>query len=82
MILEPWYATHFRTHTLGDRLPNYFGVLFLSRLGKLPGVEQQAHVHFGENLACDGSQQLHCLLEMGFLVLSTCGAVVCLLPNV
>jgi hypothetical protein len=21
VILEPWYAAHFRTHTLGDRLP-------------------------------------------------------------
>ena len=28
MILEPWYPAHFRTHTLGDRLPNSFGVLF------------------------------------------------------
>ena len=28
VILEPWYAAHFRTHTLGDRLPNSFGVLF------------------------------------------------------
>ena len=28
MILEPWYAAHFRTYTLGDRLPNSFGVLF------------------------------------------------------
>ena len=27
MILEPWYAAHFRTHTLGDRLPNSSGVL-------------------------------------------------------
>jgi hypothetical protein len=27
-----------------------------SRLGELPGVEQQARVHFGENLAGDGSQ--------------------------
>jgi hypothetical protein len=27
VILEPWYAAHFRTHTLGDRLPNSFGVL-------------------------------------------------------
>jgi len=28
VILEPWYAARFRTHTLGDRLPNSFGVLF------------------------------------------------------
>src|SRR5580704_16796801 len=28
VILEPWYAVHFRTHTLSDRLPNSFGVLF------------------------------------------------------
>src|SRR5579864_3524054 len=47
-----------------------------SRLGELPGVEQQARVHFGENLAGDGSQQLHCLLEMGFLFLAACGAAV------
>jgi hypothetical protein len=42
----------------------------------LPGVEQQVHVDFGENLASDGSQQLHGLLEMGFFVLSSCGAAV------
>src|ERR1700741_4355549 len=47
-----------------------------SRLGDLPGVEQQARVHFSENLAGNGSQQLHRLLEMGFLVLSTYGATV------
>jgi hypothetical protein len=28
VILEPWYAAHFRTHTLGDRLPHSFGILF------------------------------------------------------
>jgi hypothetical protein len=44
------------------------------RSGQPPGVEQQARVHFGENLAGDGSQHLHCFLEMGFLVLATCGA--------
>src|ERR1700683_2174002 len=49
---------------------------------ELPGVEQQARVHFGENLAGDGIQQLHCLLEMGFLVLSTCGASVCTVSKI
>src|SRR5258708_5955369 len=53
-----------------------------SRLGELPGVEQQARVHFGENLAGDGSQQLHCFLEMGLLILSTCGAAVCTVPKI
>ena len=28
MILEPWHAAHFRTDTLGDRLPNSFGVRY------------------------------------------------------
>jgi hypothetical protein len=28
LILERWYAAPFRTHTLADRLPNSFGVLF------------------------------------------------------
>jgi hypothetical protein len=28
LILERWYAVDLRTHTLGDRLPNSFGVLF------------------------------------------------------
>jgi hypothetical protein len=49
------------------------GCALQSRLGEPPGLEQQARLHFGENLAGDGSQQLRCLLEMGFL--STCGAV-------
>src|SRR2546430_13608212 len=31
---------------------------------------RSARVHFGENLAGNGSQQLHCLLEMGLLVLA------------
>src|SRR5882724_8719463 len=53
-----------------------------SRLGELPGVEQQARVHFCENLAGDGGQQLHCLLEMGFLVLATCGAAVRTVPKI
>src|SRR6266446_8874563 len=53
-----------------------------SRLGELPGVEQQARVHFGENLAGDWSQQLHFTLEMGFLVLSTGGAAVCTVPKI
>src|SRR6266446_7943610 len=53
-----------------------------SRLGELPSVEQQARVHFGENLAGDGSQQLHGLLEMGFLVLSTGGAAMCTIPKI
>jgi hypothetical protein len=53
-----------------------------SRLGDLPSVEQQARVNFGENLAGDGSQQLHCLLKMGYLVLSTCGAAVCTVPKI
>src|SRR5438270_13977901 len=53
-----------------------------SRLGDLPGVEQQARVHFGENLAGDGSQQPHCLLEVGFLVLSTSGAAVCTVAKI
>jgi hypothetical protein len=48
----------------------------------LPGVEQQARVHFGENLAGDGSQQLHGLLEMGVLVLSTGGAAVCTVAKI
>src|SRR5207245_9809054 len=52
------------------------------RLGELPGVEQQARVHFAENLARDGSQQLHCLLEMGLLVLATCGAAVRTVPKI
>src|SRR5260370_9744934 len=49
---------------------------------ELPGVEQQAPVYFDENLARDGSQQLHCLLEMGFLVLASCGAAVCAVAKV
>src|SRR5580693_4509317 len=53
-----------------------------SRLGELPGVEQQARVHFGENLAGDRSQQLHGLLEMGFFVLSTGGAAVCTVAKI
>jgi len=28
MIVEPWYAAHFRAHTLGGSFPNSFGVLF------------------------------------------------------
>lgn len=28
VILEPWYAAHFRIHTLGGGLPNPAGVLF------------------------------------------------------
>jgi hypothetical protein len=48
----------------------------------LPGVEQQARVHFDENLAGDGSQQSHCFLEMGFLFLSTGGAAVCTIPKI
>jgi hypothetical protein len=48
----------------------------------MPGVEQQARVHFVENLASDGSQQLHGLLEMGLLVLSTHGAAVCTVPKI
>ena len=36
---------------------------------------------FGEGLAGDGREQLHFLLEMGFLVLSTCGAAVCTRPE-
>src|SRR5712692_4817737 len=53
-----------------------------SRLGELPSAEQQTCVHFGENLAGDGAKQLHCLLEMGFLVLATCGAAVCTVPKI
>src|SRR5260370_25148799 len=49
---------------------------------ELPGVEQQAPVYFDENLARDGSQQLHSLLEMGFLVLASCGAAVCAVAKV
>jgi hypothetical protein len=45
-------------------------------------VQQQARVYFGENLASDGSQQFDSLLEMGFLVLSTCGAAVCTVPKI
>jgi hypothetical protein len=48
----------------------------------LPGIEQQARVHFGENLAGDGSQQSHCLLKMGFLVLATYGAAVRAVPKI
>ncbi len=53
-----------------------------SRLSELPGVEQQARVHFGQNLAGDRSQQLHFLLEMGFLVLSTNGVAVCTVSKI
>jgi hypothetical protein len=53
-----------------------------SRLGELPCVEQQARIHFGENLASDGSQELDCLLEMGFLVLSTYGPAMCTVPKI
>src|SRR4029077_2079357 len=53
-----------------------------SRLAALPGVEQQVRVHFGENPAGNGSQQLHFLLEMRFLVLPTYGAAVCTVPKV
>src|SRR6266404_3959814 len=53
-----------------------------SRLGELPRVEQQARVHFGENLAGDGSQELHGLLEVDFLVLPTDGAAVCTVPKI
>jgi hypothetical protein len=28
VTFEPWYAAHFRTRTLGDRPPNFFGGLF------------------------------------------------------
>src|SRR5258708_1495154 len=49
---------------------------------ELPGIEQQARVHFGENLAGHGSQQLHCLLEMGLVVLATCGAAVRAIPKI
>src|SRR6266436_4323672 len=37
---------------------------------------------FGENLARNGRQQLHCLLEKGFLVLSTCGSTVCTVAKI
>jgi hypothetical protein len=50
--------------------------------GDLPGVEQQARIHFNENLARDRSQQLHGLLETGFLAFSTCAASVCAVPNI
>src|ERR1700730_9388444 len=52
------------------------------RLGELPGIEQQTRVDFGENLPSDGAQQLHCFLEMGFLVLATCGAAVRTVPKI
>src|SRR5258705_12847600 len=53
-----------------------------SRLGDLPGVEQQVRVHFGENLPGDGIEESHFFFEVGFLVLSTCGAAVCSVPKI
>src|SRR2546428_13560261 len=47
-----------------------------SGFGELPGIEQYARVHFGENLAGHGSHRLHCLFEMGSLVLAPCGPAV------